>query len=181
MRDKIGSLEALSLLLVVVLNHVILSLPKNVIAKTGSSSLFMMFIVRIFNKFPGNDILNISSFLGGKFLKYLTGILFLIYFISFSSITLRNFAENLKIIYFQNYSITLILFLFILAIIGCNYLGIKSIARGNFIVLPVLFLSIIFIFFATMKNFNYQDIFPILGDGEQYLCIFGNCCFLLFT
>ena len=140
MRDKIGSLEALSLLLVVVLNHVILSLPKNVIAKTGSSSLlniifvsilaflFMMFIVRIFNKFPGHDILNISSFLGGKFLKYLTGILFLIYFISFSSITLRNFAENLKIIYFQNYSITLILFLFILAIIGCNYLGIKSIA-----------------------------------------------------
>ena len=129
MRDKIGSLEALSLLLVVVLNHVILSLPKNVIAKTGSSSLlniifvsilaflFMMFIVRIFNKFPGHDILNISSFLGGKFLKYLTGILFLIYFISFSSITLRNFAENLKIIYFQNYSITLILFLFILAII----------------------------------------------------------------
>ena len=185
MRDKIGSLEALSLLLVVVLNHVILSLPKNVIAKTGSSSLlniifvsilaflFMMFIVRIFNKFPGHDILNISSFIGGKFLKYLTGILFLIYFISFSSITLRNFAENLKIIYFQNYSITLILFLFILAIIGCNYLGIKSIARGNFIVLPVLFLSIIFIFFATMKNFNYQDIFPILGDGFYSTFISG--------
>lgn len=104
MRDKIGSLEALSLLLVVVLNHVILSLPKNVIAKTGSSSLlniifvsilaflFMMFIVRIFNKFPGHDILNISSFIGGKFLKYLTGILFYIFY-KFSSITLEIAAE----------------------------------------------------------------------------------------
>ena len=47
MRDKIGSLEALSLLLVVVLNHVILSLPKNVIAKTGSSSLLNIIFVSI--------------------------------------------------------------------------------------------------------------------------------------
>lgn len=185
MRDKIGSLEAIALLLIIVLNHVILSLPKNIIATTGSSSLlniifvsilvlfFVMFITKIFNKFPGYDLLDISKFLGGKPLKYITGVLFILYFISFSSITLRNFSENLKIVYFQNYPITLILFLFILAIVGCNYLGIKSIVRGNFIVLPVLLLSIFFIFFATIEHFNYQDLFPVLGDGFYSTFISG--------
>lgn len=185
MRDKIGSLEAISLLLIVVLNHVILSLPKNIISTTGSSSLlniifisilalfFVMFVTKVFSKFPGYDLLDISNFLGGKPLKYITGILFILYFISFSSITLRNFSENLKIVYFQNYSITLIIFLFILAIVGSNYLGIKSIIRGSFITLPALLLSVFFIFFATINHFNYQDLFPVLGDGFYTTFISG--------
>ena len=45
MRDKIGSLEAIALLLIIVLNHVILSLPKNIIATTGSSSLLNIIFV----------------------------------------------------------------------------------------------------------------------------------------
>ena len=63
--------------------------------------------------------------------------------------------------------------MFILAIVGCNYLGIKSIVRGNFIVLPVLLLSIFFIFFATIEHFNYQDLFPVLGDGFYSTFISG--------
>lgn len=176
MKDKIGSIEAIALVIIIILNHIILSLPKNILSNTSSASIiniifitiialiFITFVNKFLSKFPGYNILKISEFLGGKTLKYITGILFIVYFIFISSLTMRSFCENLKIIYFQNYPILFLLGLFTLAIVGCNLLGIKSIIRGNLIIFPVLVISIIFIFFANLGNLNYNRIFPILGN-----------------
>lgn len=198
--SKIGTIEAISLVLTIVVNHIILNLPKSIISSTASAAplniifigiiaFFISYLVyRLLKNFPNLDILDISKFLGGKWLKNLIGVLFLLYFVCISSIILRTFCEALKIIYLQKVSISFIILLFIIAIIIINKLGFKSMIRANLLIMPIILFSIFFIFIANIKNFTFQHIFPILGygivptflSGISNLFAFGGIAYLYF-
>lgn len=175
--DKIGNIEAIFLILTIMINHIILNLPKSLISFSGSATilniLFMIIIIllltylvcSLLKHFPGLDILDISDFLGGKKLKYTIGALFMIYFLFTGGIFLRSFCESVKIIYFQGTPVIYLIVLLIIGIILCNRLGTKAIIKANFIFMPIILFSIFFIFFANIENLNIQQIFPILGNG----------------
>lgn len=174
---KIGNIEAIFLIVTIMINHIILNLPKSLLNTTGSSSLLNIVFVtlialcivylisKILKYFPSMDILDISEFLGGKILKYIIGILFMIYFLFSTSIFLRSFCESVKIIYFPRTPVILLILLFIIGMILCNRLGIHSIIRANLIFIPVVLFTIIFIFFANLDNFTVQRMFPLFGNG----------------
>ena len=75
---KIGNLEAIALVLTVIINHVVLNLPKSVVKVTSSGTIINILFVslvalgitflicKLLEKFPSLDILDISNFLGGK-------------------------------------------------------------------------------------------------------------------
>lgn len=175
--NKIGTIEAIFLIVTIMINHIILNLPKSLIDLSGSATIINIIFVtlialciiyalcKILNHFPGLDILDISEFLGGKFLKNTIGILFIIYFLFTASIFLRSFCESVKIIYFQRTPVIFLIILFIIGIILCNRLGLSSIIKANLIFIPFILFSILFIFFANMGNFTVQNIFPLLGNG----------------
>ena len=112
--NKIGFMEALSILMIVVFAHLILLLPKIIIEDQGTGSivniifvtllaLFAVFILNIlYKKFKGMDILDMSGFLFGKKLKFIVGLIYIVHAIFVASLLLRNTAENLKTTYFQN-------------------------------------------------------------------------------
>ncbi len=176
-QNRIGNFEAVSFILIILINHIILNLPTSIIASCGSSSLInivFVFIIaflitflvsKLLKNFPNSNILDISNFLGGKIFKFIIGILFLIYFILIGSILLRSFCENLKIIYFQRTSISLILAMFFIGVLIVNKLNFKAIIRSSMLVLPIILFSIFFIFISNLKNFTFESIFPILGNG----------------
>ena len=71
--SKIGTMEAIMILLTIVVTHTVLSLPKTLLSVTKSATviniiyisilalLLVIFIVRLFKKFPGMDLLDISE------------------------------------------------------------------------------------------------------------------------
>ena len=75
--EKIGFGEALCILIIVTLSHLILTLPTTIIQSQGSSSILnimyvsiivliiIFFITKLYKNFRGKDILDISSFLLG--------------------------------------------------------------------------------------------------------------------
>lgn len=174
---KIGNLEAIMLVLIIVVTHTISSLPRQLLVSTKSATiinliyvsiiatLLALSIYKLFKKFPGQDIIDISYFVGGKFLRNIIGIIFILYFLISSGILLRNFCESLKILYFPMTDITYIILLFIIALCTANRLNFDATLKTNLLVLPLVFASIIFLFFANMNKFVPQRIFPILGDG----------------
>lgn len=174
---KIGNLEAIALVLTVVVNHVFLNLPKNIIASTSSASIINVlfisiiavligyFVCKLLEKFPRLDILDIANFLGGKWLKMLTGALFLGYFLFTVSIVLRSFSEGLKIVFFPRSPIAAIMILFLLTIVITNKIGHQAIIRSNLFMMPIFLFSILFIFFANIENFTIQRMLPVLGNG----------------
>lgn len=175
--QKIGNWEAIALVLTVIVNHLILNLPKSIIASTSSGAIINVIFVslvalgvsflisNLLQKFPHLDILDISNFLAGKWLKVIMGILFLAYFLFTISIVLRSFSEGLKIIFFPRTPVPVIMLLFLITIVITNKLGLISIARSNLFIMPVILFSILFIFFANFQNFTFQGMLPILGNG----------------
>ena len=194
--SKIGTLEAIMLVVCVIIIHTVLSLPKTLLDLTKSATilniiyvtfivlLFIYIVCRLFKHFPGMDLLDISEVVGGKVLKNTIGSIFFIYFVVSSSFLLRNFAECLKIVDYPSTNIIFIIFFIMLGVSVVNNLHFNASLKTNLIIIPFVLFSIVFLFFANIKNFTPQNIFPILGEGifqtfviglRQYLCIWWNC------
>ena len=175
--SKIGTLEAIMLIISVIIIHTILSLPKTLLDSTKSATLlnivyvtiivliFIYIICKLFKHFPGMDLLDISEVLGGKFLKDTIGTIFFLYFVVSSSILLRNFCECLKIIDYPSTNIIFIIFLIMIGVSVTNNLQFNASLKTNLIIIPFVLFSIIFLFFANFRHFTVQRIFPILGEG----------------
>lgn len=175
--SKIGTLEAVMLIISVIIIHCILSLPKTLLDLTKSATIlniiyvtiivliFIYIVCKLLKHFPGMDLLDISEVLGGKVLKNIIGAILFIYFIVSSSILLRNFCESLKIINYPSTNIIFIIFLMMIGISAINNLQFNASLKTNLIITPAVLFSIIFLFFANLRHFTPERIFPLLGDG----------------
>lgn len=199
-KSKIGTVEAIMLVLTIIVTHTISSLPREILVSTKSATIINLIfvsilaimtsclIVKLLKNFPGSDIIDISEYLGGKVFKNIIGIIFILYFLVSSSILLRNFCESLKIIYYPMTNIIFIIAMFIIAICIANRLDFNAPLKTNLLILPLVLTSIVFLFFANMNKFVPQRIFPIFGDGLfntfvlglGNLSAFGGIAFLYF-
>ena len=173
---KIGALESILIILLALVSHTVLSLPKTLIENTKSSILlnlvfvtvivlvFVYLMYRLFKKFPGMDILDVSEFLGGRVLKVVIGTIFISYFLVSYSIFLRNFCECLKIIYYPSTDIIYVIIFFVFAVCLVNNLEFNASIRTTVFIMPAVLLSIFFLFFANFRSFIPQRIYPILGE-----------------
>lgn len=176
-KSKIGTVEAIMLVLTIIVTHTISSLPREILVSVKSASIinlifvsilaimFSYLIVKLLENFPGSDIIDISEYLGGKAFKTIVGTIFILFFLVSSSILLRNFCESLKIIYFPMTNIVFILALFILAICTVNRLNFNASLKTNLLIVPLVLVSMLFLFFSNMNKFVPERIFPIFGDG----------------
>lgn len=174
---KIGNLEAIALIVIVMVNCVFSNIPQYIISEMTSSSIlnatyisiiaiFLAWgIGKILGKFSPFDILDISKWLGGKTLKSIVGILFLAYFIFFTAMFLRNLVSCLRIIYFPFTNEIYIALFFIIASIFISTLKYNAVFRANLFIMPAILISIVLIFFANMRNYIYSSVFPVLGNG----------------
>jgi spore germination protein (amino acid permease) len=183
---KMGSIQAITLILTITINHSFLALPKAIINSTGSAAilnvlyigilaiLLALLISKLLSNFSGLDILDISNFLGGKFLKFAIGFMFLIYLIIISSVLLKDFSNCLQVIYYPMTDLLFIMILFIIAVaVACNLKN-NSALKSNLIVIPLVLLSMIFLFIANSKYFNFENVFPILGNGFSSIFLSGT-------
>ncbi len=185
LKNKIGTCEAIMLILAIVITHTISCLPRYILISQQSASLLNLvyvgiiatfiayFIFRLFKNFPGLDIIDISELAFGKVFKYIVGIIFIAYFIVSSSLLLRNFCESLKIIYYPMTNIIFIIGFFIISICISNRLDFNATLKTNLIVFPIVLASMIFLFLANIDKFVPQRIFPILGNGFYNTFILG--------
>ena len=182
---KIGFVESVSLTLIVIVSHILLNLPNEILGSTASSgplnviyiSVLAVIVFLVFNKlfspFKGKDILDVAEFVGGKILKKVVSVIYSIYIIFIAGILLLNFANTLKTIYLQDMPTELICLLFILIALIANQFGFKNVSRANAIILPFILIGILVIFFALFSRFVPERFFPILGYGANNTFLLG--------
>lgn len=184
-KSKIGTVEAIMLILSIVAPYAVISLPRTIITETKSGSilniifvtilalLITLLICRLFKKFPGLDILDISNFLGGNIFKNIIGIIFISYFVITSAILLRNFAEGLKVVYYPMTNIVFIILMFIISLGFVNSLGFTATLKTTTLILPFVLISILLLFFGNFQHFSLERIFPILGNSFYDTFVLG--------
>ncbi len=184
--DKINNVEAIFLIIIVMLTHIILSLPNSILISTGPAAvintlyvsilviIFFLIINKLFSPFENKDIIDVSEFVGGKPLKILTSILYCGYLIFISSILLLNFSENLQIIYYPNAKIWSIILIFIIVAVIVNKLGFKNVVKSNALIIPLILVSIIIIFCASFSELEPEKMLPLIGYGFSETFIKGS-------
>ena len=152
---KPGNFEAICLIVVLFINHMVLNLPQMILNTSGSASvlntiyililvlLFTLLILKLLKEFTGLDIIDISEYLGGKPLKIIIGILCIFYLLFETAFLLRMFSKNLLLVYFQNYPVSFIMFLFLFIGVVANIIGKKSIIKSNTIIVLIVLYSIL--------------------------------------
>ena len=182
---KIGVSEAIAFLTIIIVNFVVLDGAKSTIITASSSALINVVYVssisllisylfyKLLNKFPTFDILDISNFLGGKFLRFTVGAIFFLYFVILSAALLKNFAYSLQTIYYPFTDVFFIVLVFLLAALFICSLKYNAVFRSSLIILPLIILSVLFLFFGNMENFSFNNVFPVLGNGINSTFVLG--------
>lgn len=182
---KLNKWEAVFFILIIIINKIILNLPKNLIlvCSTGSilnllylaiiSIIILYIILKLFKPFSNADILDLSEFVGGNFLKILIGFLYIILFFFASSFVLINFINILENIYFPLSPKLMLLLFFVIPAFIANLVGGKSISKTNCIIIPAIIFSLLVIFLGTSESFEWTHLFPILGNGVKSTFVDG--------
>lgn len=180
---KLTKLEAISIILIVMINKLILNIPYYIVNLTGTGSIVnilyigiidfiaLLIIIKLINRFDNADLLDISDFLAGKKLKNVIGIVSIILFFLVGFITLLDFSNVLHTIYFDNFEIIYILLYFIIGIVVANLIGFKSISRTVTFIIPFSIISVLIAFFAITPNMSIKNLTPIFG--KNYYTTFG--------
>lgn len=183
--NKLGNFEAICLIVVLFINHLVLNLPQMILDNSKNASIlnciyilalvliFVLLIVKLLKNFAGLDIIDISEYLGGKFLQVLIGILCIIYLLIESSFLTRMFSKNLFLAYFNDYPISFIVFLFLFVVVVANLMGKKSIIKTNTIIVPIALFSILFTFIFVADLLRVERSLPILADGASTIFLTG--------
>ena len=183
--NKIGKTEAISMIIILMITHIIINLPLTLIKSTGSSTalnviyislialVFCLILSKLFSLFPGCDIFDIAEFLAGKWLKITLQILFMLYLISMVAVVLRVFTLNLQIIYFTNLDIATILIVFLIGGIIINQFGFRTIIKSTLVFLPIILIAMFVLFASTLDNFGIEKFLPVFGNGFDETFISG--------
>lgn len=172
---KLQKYEAICIILIVMINKLILNIPFYIINLVGTGTpvnllyigiiglFFTCILNNLFKGFPNSDILDISEFLGGKLLKNIISIVFLFAFFFVLYITLTDFSNMIKIIYYPKSPLIFILLFFMIGIIIANVFGFKSISRTISFVIPFTIISILIALFGVHEQFSFEKFTPIFG------------------
>ena len=175
--EKITKAEAIILLMTIIANNIIFNISAIILNSAGTgawlniiylsiiSIIFIVIVTILFKSFNNADIIDVSEYLGGKFLKFITAILYIIFFVIFSSLALRYFSNSLQLIYFNYTPLIVLMLLFLIPVIIANHAGLKAIAGVTKIFFPFTFLGVVILMFVASKDFVWQHLFPIFGFG----------------
>lgn len=192
--------EAICLIIVATINQVILGAPKTILLGNGSGSLLniiaitafaLLLVIAIsylFKSFENSDIVDVSEFLGGKLLKNIISLAYILLFFVITVITLRYMTEFLKLIYFQNESIIFLTLFFLVAMAFSVQKGLKTIGKINIVFVILSCLTMLVLLIGSIPKFVPERIFPIFGNGLDNIFFanlsnvfaFGGLAYLMF-
>jgi spore germination protein (amino acid permease) len=174
---KIGSYKTTCLLMNMILYKMILLYPRNAAEEAGNAGwimtivtsvyVFILFLIqkKLYDKFSGQDILDIGEHAFGKTGKILTGLLFIANFLILVPIILREFSEDIKVISLTTTPVSVIIFMFCIGMVIGAYIGIEAIARIHALAVPFLAITFILILLLCVPKFDINNLSPWLGLG----------------
>ena len=172
--------QAIALITLIMINKLILNIPYYIVNLVGNGAIVniiyitiidfigLLIILKLFDKFENQDILDVSEFIGTTKLKTIIGIICITIFFIGTFITILDFSNVLHTICLAS-SIAQ----FIVGILIANLINLKSISNIISFIIPFAIASILITFFARSKDFNITNLTPILGKNYYTTFVLG--------
>jgi spore germination protein KB len=175
--QKIGHRETLTLLTILMSAKVFLSFPRDMTLLGDAAGWMIILFAGIFNligfyflnsliqKYPSQNIIQISHELTGKILGTILGIIIFAFFLVLTSMMLRKFAESFILAILPRTPISLIMICFLVLLIYAAMLGIETLTRVAWFFGPYLLIALLTILFFALPQSSLANLAPVLGPG----------------
>jgi len=128
-------------------------------------------IARLYKKFEGKDILDISEYVAGNIGRIIVGTFFLVYLVFIVSVVLREFGEDLKIIALRSSPISFVMSFFLAGMVVSAFFGLEALLRIGVIIVPIVFIGFVIILSGVLQYSDLSRIMPFLGFGPKNIFI----------
>lgn len=175
---RIGAAEAAYLCIVFIMAKIFLSYQLPILdaaqtaawlvvlaASLAGGFLFYTLLLPLLKQHPGKNIVEIGEELSGPAFNTIISFGYLIFFISLTSLTLRQFSERVITSFVEEMPISFAVFSFAAGMIIVTYLGLEAIARTARVFAPILLAMFLFLFAASTPYWKFHHIYPLLGGG----------------
>lgn len=183
-RIKFGKWEAVALLINSICTKIFLYYTRMTVEEAGSAGwilsiyigivtlVIFTLLIKLYKRFDGRDILEVSEICGGKVLRVFTGLIIAGVLFYLTVITLREFSEDMKVISLPISPLSFVMIFFIGGVVIGSFLGLEPIARYHAILVPIIAVAYLLILIGTIKIMDVSNLYPILGTGPSN--IFGK-------
>jgi len=181
----IGWREAVALTITFTSIKVLLAFPR-MMAKLGLSAGWMIpviatvlgllgfgLIAALIKRFPGQSIIEVSEAVAGKFFGAIFSLSFFVFFFYMTVVVLRQFAETVIATTLPQTPISVVTAIFLMAVVYAVYMGIETIARGNWLLFPFMLIGYATILVGVLPYFSSDNFFPLLGTGPADILKYG--------
>ena len=180
-----GFLEALSLMVIVLINKIFFTSPMTLIEKLGTSAWlgtlisclaslsFFGLLYLLMKRFNGQDLFQIFETVTGKLVG--RGLIFLIslYFLYYTAINAREFAAILKAYSLPYTPIYLIVLPLLVIAAAMTYVGLEGIARVAYVFVFPIFGGLVLILVLAFPVYDWDYLRPLFGYGLDTTIVVG--------
>ncbi|NLB79807.1 MAG: endospore germination permease [Clostridiaceae bacterium] len=180
-----GYHEAISLLVITILAKTFFTSPAILVEIVGTAGWYMtlvsvliaifafMFLYLLLKRFPNKNIMEIADLVLGKWGSLIFSLLFGGFLLWTASISIREFAEVLKVYVLPESPLSFIMVLFVITIIVLSFMGLETIARFAKFIIYILGVGFILVVLLSTQNFVPRHLFPLLGYGLDTTIMHG--------
>lgn len=124
-----------------------------------------LMVYTLMRKYPGQNLLQITEGILGKWVGKLIGVLYVVISAYFGALLLGQVADAfrrsvLPLIPVSVYSVTIMLLVILVA-----WAGIEVFARFAEVVFPIVVLGLIITMILSISRFEWEEFYPVLGNG----------------
>lgn len=116
---------------------------------------------------------DISKMIENRFLRTVFLILLVVLFTGNQGYFVRSVTESLKISILPKSPLFFITLIYMAGVLICSHTGIKAIVRAHSFVTPFTIVLVVLLLISSVSNFEYHNIFPILGNGTGMFSYLG--------
>lgn len=187
----IGKKELTGVIVTAIVVKMLLTYPRQLAINSGQAAwievlfvtviAFLLILVTCRVYKHKHSIIELAYMVGGKGLKIAVGVVvFLIFLANFVSVA-RVFPETVKVVLLQDSRVDIIVAAFAVASGIGAYMGIKSLARVNYMFFPIAGAVFAAFLLLLLPYYNIENLFPILGEGAEKVFLSGFNSLSLFS
>ncbi len=177
-KDKITSLQATLLVVNYMIAAGILTLPRVSVEAVGNADAWLAVLIggvivsgfgfligKLCQMFPGETIYEFGKRILGRLGGGVITLCFVLFFLSLAAYEVRVLAEFIRLFVLDQTPIAVIIVSFMLVAAYLSIGGINPIARICELYFPVILIVMILILLLSLKNFELDNVRPVLGEG----------------
>lgn len=177
---RMGAAEAMAIVFILTFYNVFLSTPAITVDMTGNIgwiapllsgiySWVTMWVLLLVLERHNGDLLTVAEKLLGKWGARLVGVYYLLMFVIFAVLSIRQFAENTLMTALPELDFSIATAWYAISAAVLVYYGIEAMARASYIILPFSIFGLLLVLAMLIPEMHFFYLAPWFGTGLDQL------------